>query len=201
MTRFVEHTNRLKLWIKLDPKLASPELFNEFTQMGGRVLEWPGFSFIDTVNSLKDKGYRKEVSQDYPRRHTLEFMNVAIVQHMKNCLDGNLRPHSYPAQSRSVIPHCIKNESDYSRFFNEWFSCESDGSLAKWFKVGDEITVINPDHSRVKATPAVYLSVAESDIPDNLLKRLSDQVITVTSTDCNGDFSVENILKTISLKV
>lgn len=171
-------------WIvlNLDDEKKAQDLVEKFKKEGVHEVKWISKEFPITINEMARKGWWHEVNKPMPFIANVDFLMVAITQHIKKyglskTLSGT------PEKSVASINRKIINGDDYVRIFNAVLENEPDVTLSHIFGIGE---LCNTDRSKIQT----FITIGP--VAKKVLQKVSDRVITIeVSQNVDEAFVVE----------
>ena len=170
---------KVPAWVVVSgPKDTAKLVSKAFTVLGAAEIKWIADTFPMTVVSLATRGWSHEVNKQMPFFMNPDFLNVAASAHVKQYgLNKNLTGIS--ANSMSNIDRKITSGDDYVRIFNDVLCNESTMALSHLFSIAEQCY---GERENIK------VFVTAGQIPQNILQRLAERVITIGGTGSDIQF-------------
>lgn len=166
MGEYYNQVYRIPVWVVLDlnEELAA-DMTNYLTDLGGYFQEWPGKTFINTVEAMKNSGWSHAMGLPMPYRFSDHALTVAMVRHVQTLFGLNTLLSGTPNRPYHLaVDRVIKDDSDYQKMFDQALALEQPINLSQIFGLA-------------KPKAKVYISSAPVSL--DIISKISDNVITI----------------------
>ena len=171
MSMIYNRAFKVPSWVVINlPKDDSKLIVDAFTELGALNVKWPASEFPVTVQEMAKRGWFSEVNQSRPFFISVDFLNVAVTQHLKK-FGENKTLSGTPDVPSSQLNRKINDDVDYVRLFNDIMDSETDVSLSHIFSIGEICHATG--YEQVKTF------VSAGPVATKALQKVSDRVITI----------------------